>query len=131
MSYVAPVSAVLLMMWTARAATSAGPTTRPVGNVARSSLRRSSSRSPSSDADKRGVDEACSDEVHANRREFEREGRRERWQRSGRRDDPETVTDAPAAGAAHEDQRAAGPHLAYGVARDLKPQHHMPAERFS
>src|ERR1700694_1985842 len=53
----------------------------------------------------RGVDEACSDEVHANRREFEREGRRERWQRgSGRRDDPETVTDAAAAGAPHEDQ---------------------------
>jgi hypothetical protein len=44
MSYVAPVSAVLLMMWTANAATSAGPTTRPIGSVARNSFRRSSSR---------------------------------------------------------------------------------------
>jgi len=43
--------AVLLMMWAASAATSAGPTTRPIGSVARSSLRRSSSRSASSAAD--------------------------------------------------------------------------------
>src|SRR3954452_21646618 len=43
MSYVAPVSAVLAMMWTASPATSAGPTTRPIGSVARSSARRASS----------------------------------------------------------------------------------------
>ena len=36
MSKVAPVSAVLIMMWTASEATSAGVTTRPIGNVARS-----------------------------------------------------------------------------------------------
>src|SRR4051794_31571504 len=51
MSYVAPVSAVLVMMWTASAATSAGPTTRPIGSVVRSSSRRASSPSPSSEAD--------------------------------------------------------------------------------
>ena len=51
MSYVAPVSAVLVMRCTASAATSAGPTTRPIGSVARSSSRRASSSSPSSDAD--------------------------------------------------------------------------------
>jgi hypothetical protein len=43
MSYVAPVSAVLIMMCTASAATSAGPTTRRIGSVARSVLRRCSS----------------------------------------------------------------------------------------
>ena len=50
-SYVAPVSAVLVIRWTASAATSAGPTTRPIGSVARSCSRRASSSSPSSDAD--------------------------------------------------------------------------------
>src|SRR5271166_312453 len=54
MSYVAPVTAVLLMMWTANAAMSAGPTTRRMGSVARSSSRRLSSSSPRIDAD-RGV----------------------------------------------------------------------------
>src|SRR5437660_404410 len=54
MSYVAPVIAVLDMMCTARAATSAGPTTRPMGSVARSSSRRLSRSSPSSEAE-RGV----------------------------------------------------------------------------
>lgn len=51
MSFVAPVRAVLAMMCTASLVTSAGPTTRPIGSVSRSCLRRSSSCSPSSDAD--------------------------------------------------------------------------------
>ena len=118
------------MMWTASAATSAGPTTRPMGSVARSSSRRASSPSPRSRRRQRGVDEAGGDEVDANRRELEREGRRERRQRGGGRGgDPELATDPPAAGAAHEQQRAAGPHLGGGVARDLEPQHHVVAER--
>src|SRR6478609_1001379 len=50
-SYVAPVSAVLTIRWTASAATSPGPTTRPIGSVARSWSRRCSSWSPSSEAD--------------------------------------------------------------------------------
>ena len=54
MSYVPPVSAVLLMMWTASAATSPGPTTRRMGSVARSSSRRLSRSSPRIDAE-RGV----------------------------------------------------------------------------
>ena len=49
----------------------------------------------------------------------------------GRGDEPELATDPPAAGAAHEDQRAAGPHLAGGVARDLEPEHHVVAERLA
>ena len=40
MSYVAPVTAVLAIRWTARAATSAGPTTRPIGRFLRSSSPR-------------------------------------------------------------------------------------------
>ena len=51
MSYVPPVSAVLLIRCTASAATSSGPTTRPIGSRSRSSSRRASSPSPSSDAD--------------------------------------------------------------------------------
>ena len=51
MSQVAPVIAVFAMRCTARAAISAGPTTRPMGSVARSWSRRASSWSPSSDAD--------------------------------------------------------------------------------
>jgi len=39
--------------------------------------------------------------------------------------DPEAVTDAPAAGAAHEQQRALRPHLAGGVARDIEHQHRV------
>src|SRR5262249_47933203 len=51
MSYVAPVKAVLIIKWTASAATSDDWTTRPIGSVDRSSSRRASSWSPSSDAD--------------------------------------------------------------------------------
>ncbi|CAM5742572.1 hypothetical protein SHIRM173S_05556 [Streptomyces hirsutus] len=48
---VAPVSAVLVMMCTASAATSSGTTTRPMGSAARSPSRRASSASPSRRAD--------------------------------------------------------------------------------
>src|SRR6266700_4028405 len=51
MSYVAPVSAVLIIRCTASLATSSGPTTRPMGSVARSCSRRASRSSPSSVAD--------------------------------------------------------------------------------
>src|SRR5580704_17012076 len=51
MSNVAPVRAVLVMMCTASAATSAGPTTRPMGSVMRSWLRRFSSGWLSTSAD--------------------------------------------------------------------------------
>src|SRR5262249_28849581 len=54
LSYVAPVRSVLLIVGTARAATSAGPTTRRIGSVARSSSRRLSRSSPRIDAE-RGV----------------------------------------------------------------------------
>ena len=114
MSYVAPVRAVLVMRWTASAATSAGPTTRPIGQ------RRAQLVAPGLEPvagevrrRQRGVDEAGGDEVDANRGELEREGRRERRQHGGGRGgEPEVATDPPAAGAAHEQQRAAGPHLA-------------------
>src|SRR5258706_452594 len=40
-------------------------------------------------------------------------------------------SEAPAAGAAHEQQRAPRPHLADGVARDLERQHHVLADRLA
>ena len=80
----------------------------------------------------RGVDEAGRDEVHADRCELEREGRHERRDRGGGRGgDAEAMADPPAAGATHEHERPAGPHLAAGVARDLESQHHVVAERLS
>src|SRR5512143_2264932 len=113
------------MMWTASAATSAGPTTRPIGSVARSSFRRSSSRSPQR-CRQRGVDEAGGDEVDANRRELKGEGRGERRQRGGGGGgDPEAAAGAVPAGAAHEQQRAPRSHLGGGVARDLERHHHV------
>jgi hypothetical protein len=58
MSYVAPVSAVLVMMYTASEATSAGSTTRRMGSVARSWARRLSRSSPSSGAGAAGCFES-------------------------------------------------------------------------
>ena len=112
MSYVAPVRAVLVMRCTASAATSAGPTTRPIGRVARSSARRSSSLVAEQRRRQRRVDEAGGDEVDPDRGELEREGGDERRQhRGGGRGDAELRADPPGAGATHEQQRAAGPHL--------------------
>ena len=129
MSYVAPVSAVLLMIWTASAATSVGPTTRPIGSVARSSFLRSSSSVSEQRCRQRGVDEAGGDEVDANRRELKREGRHERRQRGGGGGgDPVAGTDPSATGAAHEQQCPSGPHLAHGVAGDLEAQHQVTAQ---
>ncbi len=47
------------------------------------------------------------------------------------RGESEVATDPPAAGAAHEQQRAAGPHLGRGVARDLEREHDVVAERLA
>ena len=80
----------------------------------------------------RGVDEARGDEVHADRRELERESSHERRDRGGGCGrDAETANDSPAAGAAHQYQRAAWPHLAVGVAGDLEPKDDVAAERVS
>ena len=113
MSYVAPVRAVLVMRWTASAATSAGPTTRPMGSVARSSSRRASSPSPRSDADS-GVSTkpAAMRLTRTGASSSARAAVNGRQRGGGRGGDPEVATDPPAAGAAHEQQRAAGPHLA-------------------
>jgi hypothetical protein len=67
MSKVAPVIAVFVMRWMARAAMSAGPTTRPIGGVVRACSRRSSIWPPGSEAGAvqavrvaGGEDDACS-----------------------------------------------------------------------
>src|SRR4029077_1683723 len=113
MSYVAPVTAVFVMRWTASAAMSAGPTTRRIGSLVRSCSRRASSWSPggaaaSGGADdapdrqpraellatrvqlvaeerrrQRRVDEPGRDQVHADGRELEREVLGQRGKRGG------------------------------------------------
>ena len=73
---------------------SAGPTTRPIGSVDRSSSRRSVELVAEQLGRQRRVDEAGRDEVDANRRELERQGRRERRQRGGGSgDDPDAAGD--------------------------------------
>jgi hypothetical protein len=47
------------------------------------------------------------------------------------RRDPKGTADPPAAGTAHQQQRAAGPHLAGGVARDLEARHQAFADRLT
>ena len=80
----------------------------------------------------RGVDEASRDEVDADRRELERESADERGQGvGGGGGDPDAASHPPAAGAAHEQQRAPWSHLASGVARDLEPQHDVTAEHLA
>ena len=130
MSYVAPVRAVLVMRWTASAATSAGPTTRRIGSVARSSSRRASSCVAEQRRRQRGVDEPGGDEVDADRRELEREVRRQGGQRGrerARRARGRGVRRPPVP--PMKSQRAAGPHPADGVAGDAERQHHVVAER--
>jgi hypothetical protein len=80
----------------------------------------------------RRIDESCGDEIDPHRRELKCEGRRE-WRQRGRGGcrDPEAGTDAPGAGAAHEQQRARRPHLGGGVARDFEPQHCVAADRLA
>src|SRR3954465_389924 len=105
MSYVAPVSAMLAMMWTASAATSAGPTTRPIARVARSSSRRASELIAEERRRQGCVDEAGGDQVDANRCDLERQaGREGREGAPRRRGDPETHVADPCA--AHEQKRA-------------------------
>ena len=130
MSYVAPVTAVLIMRWTASAATSAGPTTRPMGSVARSSIAPLVEIVAEERSRQRRVDEAGCDQVDPDRREVEGEAGRERGHRRGdRRDDRGAGTDPPAAGAADEQQRAAGSHPAGDVAGDREREQHVLAER--
>ena len=61
------------MMCTASAATSAGPTTRPIGSVARSSLAPLVQLVAEERRRQRRVDEAGRDEVDPDRRELERQ----------------------------------------------------------
>src|SRR4051812_35924892 len=125
MSYVAPVSAVLAMMWTASAAMSAGPTARPIARVARSSSRRASELIAEERRRQGCVDEAGGDQVDANRCHLERQaGREGREGDPRRRGDPDTDVAGPRA--AHEQKRASrrtlsaagrgAPHLNHGGA---------------
>ena len=97
MSYVAPVSAVLIMRCTASAATSAGPTTRPIGSVAAQRAPALLELIPQQRRRQRRVDKAGSNEVYPDGRELECERRREWVQgRRGRRNNSEVfVTRRP------------------------------------
>ena len=111
MSYVAPVSAVLIMMCTASAATSSGPTTRPMGSVDLSSSRRLSRSSPSSRADNGVSTKPGAMRLMPNGGEVEREVRDERGECSrDRSDEGEAGARTAPTSATDEQQRAAGPH---------------------
>ena len=88
--------AVLIMRWTASAAMSAGPTTRPIGRVDRSWARRSSSPFAEQRGRQRGVDEAGRDQVDPDRRDLKRERRGERRaaRRRRRGEGPDAGSDA-------------------------------------
>ena len=118
------------MMWTASAATSAGPDHAPDGE------RRAELVAPLFEPvaeqrrRERRVDEAGGDQVDPDRRELERQiGRQGAEGGGGGRDDAEPDARAAAAGAAHEDQRAPGADLRRGVARDAEHQQRMVLER--
>ena len=102
------------MRCTASAATSAGPTTRPIGSVARSSLAARLELVAEQRCRQRRVDEAGGDQVDPDRGDLERQAGGESGQRGGdRRDDARRpMAGLAAAGAAHEQQRAAGADLA-------------------
>lgn len=77
----------------------------------------------------RRVHEAGGDHVDADRCQFEREVCDQRGHRRGnRRDDSEDGARAAAAGAAHEQQRAAGPHLAGRALGYVDRQQHVLGE---
>ena len=137
MSTVAPVTAVLTIRCTASAAMSAGPTTRPMGRAdhppdgERGPELVAACAEPGAEqrCRQRGVDEAGGDEVDPDRRHLDREVGDQGGQRggAGRDERPARPWRAPA-GAAHEQQRAAGPHPAHGVLRhgDGQPQVRIP-----
>jgi hypothetical protein len=112
------VSASLRMMWTARAATSAGPTTLPDG-------KRFAQLVPAGIeliAQERGregrVDESGSDEVDPYRRQLERQVGDQGGQSGGEGGgNGHAEIGAPAAGAADEQQRASGSDLVTAVER--------------
>ena len=106
------------MMCTASAATSAGPTTRRMGSVARSCCAAVVELVAEERCRQRRVDEAGGDEVDPHGRELEREVGGEGGERGGdRRREPEADAGAAGAGAAHEQQRASRSHLARRRAR--------------
>src|ERR1700745_4124310 len=116
MSYVPPVIAVLFMRGTASLAMSSGPITRLMGSVARSCSRRASRSSPSSAADS-GVstNPAAMRLTRIGATSTARVVNRGGSGAGARRNHRQAGPTAAAAGAAHEDQRAAGPDPADGV----------------
>ena len=84
-SYVAPVTAVFVIRWTAIAATSTGPTTRPIGRVARSSARRLVELVSQDPRRQRRVDEPGRDHVRPDRSQLDGGVRSDGGQRGGKR----------------------------------------------
>ena len=128
MSKAAPVTAVLVIRWTASAAMSAGPTTRPIGSVVRSCSRRASSWSPRIAADsgvstnpaairftRIGASSSARFRVSAG---IAAVSARDQRARAG----------ATAAGAADEEQGASRANLAHRVPGDLQRQQEMGVE---
>ena len=118
------MTAVLAIRCTASAAMSAGPTTRRMGSVARSSARRASRSSAEQPGRQGRVDEAGRDAVDPDRGELQGQvGHQGGYAGGADGRDGLALGRAPGAGAAHEQQRAAGPDLAHGVLAD--PQRHQ------
>ena len=120
---VAPVIAVFVMRWTARAPTSVGRTTRWIGRVVRSCSRARVQLLAEDRRCQRRVDEPSRDQVHADGRELERQVLREGGQRC--RDRPQersTCDGGSAAGAANEEQGPSRANLAHGIPGHVQRQ---------
>lgn len=126
MSKVAPVSAVFVMMSTARTVTSAGPMTRRTGSVVRSCSRRASSPSPSSAAESGVSTKTGGDQIHSDRRQLEREVPGHGGEGCGqRRDEGQAHRRAASFDTAHEQQRPAGANPVGGPLERLERQEEM------
>ena len=128
-SYVAPVSAVLVIRWIASSATSAGPTTRPMGSESPQLVAAGIELVAEQRRRQRSVDEAGGDQVHPDRRDLDRQvgGQRGECRRCGPDHGHPDARTTPA-GAAHEDKRPAGPDPGRGVAGHGEHHHRVLVE---
>ena len=118
------------MMCIASAATSSGPTTRPIGSDVAQLLAPRLQLIAEERRRQRRVDEAGGDQVDADGCDLEREAGRESRERGGRRGDESDAHARPAAsGAAHEQERTTRANLGGGVAGDAGHQQGVLPER--
>ena len=120
------MSAVLVMMCTASAATSAGENDAPDGERGAKLIAAVVELVAEERCRQRCVDEAGGDEVDSNGREFEREAGGEGGQRSGEsRDESESLSRAAATSPPHEEESSSRANLVCGVTSDLQRQKQM------